>query len=236
MIVTIDGPAGAGKSSVARALARRLDFDFLDTGAMYRAVALAGMRHGVAWNDRLQLAELAKRVTIGFCGDRVLLDGEDVTEALRTSALTAHIRYAADNPQVRLHLVQLQRQIAEGMDLVTEGRDQGTLVFPQAECKFFLTASPQERARRRVAQLQAGGQPASCEEVLAQQQARDDEDSGRELGALAKAADAVEVITDGMSLDQVVDHLEQIVRQRQAASKAESPDPGRGIAQRRRAP
>ena len=214
MIITIDGPAGAGKSSVARALARRLDFRFLDTGAMYRAVALAGQRRGLDWDVPDDLARLARTLDIRVNGDRILLDGQDVTEAVRTSEVTAVTRYAAGNPKVREHLVELQRTLAAAADVVTEGRDQGTVVFPHAECKIFLTASPEERARRRLRDLQAQGEPVTLEQVLAAQQRRDREDAGREVGPLVAAADALHVCTDGMSLEQVVDRLEKTAREK----------------------
>ncbi|NQT40182.1 MAG: (d)CMP kinase [Planctomycetes bacterium] len=214
MIVTIDGPAGAGKSTVARTLARRLGFGFLDTGAMYRAVALAGLRRGVDWDRQEPLAELAGRMTLQFEDRKLLLDGEDVTEAIRDSEVTAVTRHAADNPQVRSRLVELQRRIAGRGNFVTEGRDQGTVVFPQAACKIFLTASAQQRASRRLADLQAQGETTTLDRVLADQQRRDREDCDRAVGALKPAEDAVEVNTDGMTLDQVVDHLESLVRKR----------------------
>lgn len=211
MIVTIDGPAGAGKSSVAQALARRLGFRFLDTGAMYRAVALAGLRAGVDWSQPDQLARLTERLRIEVDADRTLLDGQDVTDAVRQSAVTAVTRYAADNAQVRDRLVRLQRELAAEGDVVTEGRDQGTVAFPDAELKVFLTASPEERARRRLKDLQRQGETASFEEVLAQQERRDREDTTRPVGALRRAPDAVEVCTDGMSFDTVVDRLVDLV-------------------------
>jgi len=214
MIVTIDGPAGAGKSSAARRLAERLGFRFLDTGAMYRAVALAALRRGHDWNNVEALARLVFVLDIEVDENHVRLDGEDVTEAIRTSEVTAITRYAADNPGVREHLVQLQREAAEGRDVVTEGRDQGTVVFPDAECKIFLTASPEERARRRMQDLLARGEPARFEEVLSQQNQRDQRDSRRDCGPLVMAADAVEVITDRLSPEEVVDRLEKIVRER----------------------
>ena len=161
MIVTIDGPAGAGKSTVARALARRLGYCYLDTGAMYRAVALAGLQAGVDWNRPEQLAELAPTLDLRVSGERIYLQGEDVTDAVRTQAVTSVTRHAANHPQVRAHLVRLQRAVAAGQDIVTEGRDQGTVVFPQAECKIFLTASPEERARRRQRDLQQRGESAT---------------------------------------------------------------------------
>ena len=214
MIITIDGPAGAGKSSVARALARRLGFAFLDTGAMYRAVALAGKRKGLDWDQPGELADLARRIDLRLDGDRIYLDGEDVSDEIRTSAVTAVTRYAADNEAVRLRLVDLQRAAAAGKNVVTEGRDQGTLAFRNAECKIFLTASPEERARRRLRDLTAQGEPVTLEQILAAQTRRDDEDSGRALGAMAAAADAVQFSTDGLLLEQVVDRLEKIVRKR----------------------
>jgi cytidylate kinase len=214
MIVTIDGPAGAGKTTVAKRLAANLGYCFLDTGAMYRAVALAGLRRGIDWNDSKEVAELARAVQIRFRGDRVLLDGEDVSEAIRANQTTVAVRHVADHPQVREHLVSLQREFGRGRDLVTEGRDQGTLVFPDAPCKFFLSANAEERARRRVADLQARGHEVPLADILRQQQQRDDEDRQRPFGRLMRAPDAVEIITDGLSQDQVVSQLEQIVRQR----------------------
>lgn len=213
MIVTIDGPAGSGKSTVARALARRLGFRFLDTGAMYRAVALAGVRDGVDFDRPDQLARLGEKIAIEVSEDRVLLDGHDVTQAIRSSEVTAVTRHAADNPAVRDRLVRLQREAATAGSIVTEGRDQGSVVFPDASCKFFLTATAQERAQRRLNDLRAQGESATLDAVLEAQQRRDREDTGRPVGPLVRAADAVEVCTDGMSLEEVVDRLEAIVRE-----------------------
>ena len=216
MIITIDGPAGAGKSTVGRALARRLGFRFLDTGAMYRAVALAGMRQAVDWQQPEKLADLARQLDIRVVGEKIILDGEDVTDALRGSELTAVTRFVADNLQVRRQLVTLQRAVAGQQDVVTEGRDQGTVVFPDAECKIFLTAGAQERARRRLRDLESQGESAILEEVLAAQRRRDQQDSSRAVGALVAAADAIEVCTDGMTVDEVVDRLESLVTRRRA--------------------
>ena len=207
MIVTIDGPAGAGKSSVAQALAQRLRFRYLDTGAMYRAVALAGLRRGLDWDAPDELAQLVGQLDIQVVGDQIAIDGEDVTEAVRSSAVTAVTRYAADNPQVREHLVTFQRAMARKDDVVTEGRDQGTVVFPNAQCKIFLTASPEERARRRLRDLQSQGEPATLDQVLATQERRDREDANRAVGPLVPAPDAVTVCTDGLTIEQVVDRL-----------------------------
>jgi cytidylate kinase len=212
MVVTLDGPAGAGKSSVARDLAGRLGFRFLDTGAMYRAVALAAMNRGIAWDARQDLQKLAEEVDIQLHGERVLLDGEDVSEAIRTPGVTAAIHYVADHPGVRERLVELQRQAARGGNFVTEGRDQGTVAFPDAGCKFYLTATPEERARRRWNQLQQCGEAPEYTHVLADQNLRDQRDESRPVGRLMKADDAIEVLTDGLSQTEVVDRLEEIVR------------------------
>ena len=216
MIVAIDGPAGAGKSSISRALAEQLGFAFLDTGAMYRAVALAALRARIDWERPADLAQLARRLQIELRHERTLLDGEDVSQAIRTREVTAHIFYAADNPAVREHLVALQREAAAGRDVVTEGRDQGTVAFPQAECKIFLTASPLERARRRLTELQQRGEESSLEEILAQQNERDRRDSTRAVGRLLQADDAVEVVTDGLAPEEVVERLVAIVKAKSA--------------------
>jgi len=214
MIVTLDGPAGAGKSTAARELARRLGFRFLDTGAMYRAVALAAVRAGLNWDNPQPLAELARRLSIELRGNQVLLDGQDVTTDIRQSQITALTHYAANNPGVREHLVQMQRAAAGDGDIVAEGRDQGTVVFPYAECKIFLTANPQERARRRQRDLQSRGEVAPLEEVLEQQNKRDHSDSSRTVGPLVAASDAIQFSTDGLSQQEVVDRLEAIVRKK----------------------
>lgn len=213
MIVAIDGPAGAGKSSVSRRLAERLGFAFLDTGAMYRAVALAALRSGLTAGDEEAIAALADDLSLDFHNNRVLLDGEDVTDAIRTPEVSAAVYLAADNPRVRARLVELQRQFGAEGDTVTEGRDQATVAFPHAECKIYLTASPEERARRRHQELLARGESVTLEEVLAAQNDRDQRDRTRAVGRLEQAADAVRVVTDGLTTDEVVDRLEAIVRQ-----------------------
>jgi cytidylate kinase len=215
MIVTIDGPAGAGKSSAARELARRLGFRFLDTGAMYRAVTLAAKERGLDWSDADRLSELAHNIRVELDGDRVLLDGRDVTKEIRTFDITTSIQYAADNPAVRGQLVEWQRAAAAGANVVTEGRDQATVVFPYAECKIFLTADEDERAHRRHRDLVARGESVSFDEVLAAQHIRDERDRTRPVGALLKAEDAIEVSTNGLSPQEVVARLEGIVRGKQ---------------------
>ncbi|GAB6167001.1 (d)CMP kinase [Thermostilla marina] len=225
MIVTIDGPAGAGKSTVAKRTARRLGFDYLDTGAMYRAVALAGMRAGVDWNAPEQLEALLPNLDIRFDGDRILLNGEDVSEAVRTPEVTAVTRFAADNPNVRADLVRRQREIGASRNLVTEGRDQGTVVFPDAECKIYLWASPEERARRRYRELLARGMPTSLDDVLREIVERDRRDQSRSVGPLRKPANAVDLCTDGLSIDEVVDRIVLLVRAQTTSTDDETESP-----------
>ncbi|QDU28612.1 Cytidylate kinase [Anatilimnocola aggregata] len=215
MIVAIDGPAGAGKSSVARRLAHHLGFQFLDTGAMYRAITLAALRRHYGAGDADAIADMAQRTSLILHDNRVLLDGFDVTGLIRTSEVAASVYLAADNRRVRERLVHLQREFAEGSDTVTEGRDQGTVAFPHAECKIYLTASPEERATRRHTELQARGEQISWEEVLRQINDRDRRDMQREFGPLRRADDAIDVCTDGLSTEQVIVRLESIVRERQ---------------------
>lgn len=218
MVVTIDGPAGAGKSSAARELAQRLGFRFLDTGSMYRAVTLAAMQAGVDLTDSEALQKIASSIVIDLKDDRVLLDGRDVTREIRTLEITTATRHAADCPEVRRRLVDHQRRLADGADVVTEGRDQSTVVFPDAECKIFLTASEEIRAERRFLDLVDRGEHVTRSEVLAKQRVRDEGDSTRAVGALVKAEDAIEVSTDGLSREQVVNRLLDLVAERRAAA------------------
>jgi cytidylate kinase len=184
---------------------------------MYRAVALAALRRGLPWDQPDRLADLARQLRIEVGDRQVLLDGEDVTRSIRAVEVTRVTHDAADNPAVRAHLVAVQRRAAGNDNIVTEGRDQGTVAFPQAECKVFLVASPEERARRRQRDLAARGEVQPFEEVLADQQVRDERDATREVGPLVPAADAVHVSTDGQTPEEVVDRLEAIVRRRMGA-------------------
>ena len=217
MIVTIDGPAGAGKSSVAKRLAQKIAFDFLDTGAMYRCVTLACLRKQMPLSRFDEVAEVARSVQIELKGSRVFLNGEDVSEEIRRPTITRSIRPIADNADVRETMVAIQRRWTEGRDVVTEGRDQGTVAFPNAECKIFLTATCEERARRRVGQLIELGMDADYSEILELQNQRDQHDIQRESGGLKAAPDSITVWTDGMSEEQVLQSLVEIVLSKRLA-------------------
>jgi cytidylate kinase len=221
MIITIDGPAGAGKSSVARLLAQRLGFEFLDTGAMYRVVTLATLTANVDPHDEPALTALLDRMRLEMPPGRVLLDGEDVTAQIRTPQVTAASGAIADSPLVRQRLVAMQQEIARGRDFVTEGRDQGTVVFPDALCKFFITADPLERALRRQRELAARGTPVELEELLRAQEERDARDAARAIGPMKPADDAIHLDTTHLTLEQVVERMEHEARRRGAQSKGE---------------
>jgi cytidylate kinase len=200
VIVAIDGPAGAGKSTVARALAQALGYRYLDSGAMYRAVGLMTLRHGGAASEQAERLELA-------LDDRVVANGEDVTEAIRAPEVTEAASRVATNPRVRAALVDKQRALLSSGDWVAEGRDIGTVVAPDAPVKVFLTAAPDERARRRAAEL--GG---DRDTVLREQALRDAQDAGREHSPLALAPGAVELDTTGLGVDEVVERIVAMVR------------------------
>lgn len=220
MIVTIDGPAGAGKSTVSRLLAAELGFRFLDTGSMYRAITWAALDRQVPLDDHAGLAALAAAVTIVVTDQGLTVDGADVTPAIREPTVTRNIGPVADNPEVRRVMVELQRRIASDGDYVCEGRDQGTVAFPNAECKIYLTASPEHRAQRRVGDLAERGLSGDYETILEEQMARDFRDQNRAVGRLQQAPDAIVVDTDNLSVDEVVQKLKQIVQTKIAGRKS----------------
>ena len=212
MVITIDGPAGTGKSTVALALAERLGFDFLDTGAMYRAVGLEALRRMTNLEDPRALTFVAKHARIDFDWAKhpptVILNGDSVGHLLRGGEATRAASYIAMVPAIREMLVAQQQRIGrERGNLVTEGRDQGSVVFPHAEFKFYLDATPQERARRRAAQLRSRGEIVDYNEILGQIVARDTRDATRSVGPLSIPGDAEVVDTTSISQQQVVDHM-----------------------------
>ncbi|MEZ4366950.1 MAG: (d)CMP kinase [Kofleriaceae bacterium] len=211
VVVTIDGPAGAGKSSVARLLARRLGYRLLDTGAIYRAVALAAERAGVAWSDGPRLGQIAAGLPIEFAFEgetnRVSLAGEDVSAAIRTPAISQAASQVSAHPEVRAALLELQRRLGAGGGVVVEGRDTGTVVFPDAGAKFFLTASDEVRARRRLEELHAAGQVVDFDSTLADLRQRDRRDTERSVAPLIAAADAIRVDSSDVPIEEVVASL-----------------------------
>lgn len=211
MIVTIDGPAGAGKSTAARELARRIGFSYLDTGAMYRAVTWLVLRQGIAPANETAVGQVAEQIEIEFVGESVRVNGQDVTREIRSEAVNQNISAISDNRRVREELVRRQQAIAAEGNFVCEGRDQGTVAFPDAACKIFLTATPEARARRRCDELARRHEPADYAAILQQQTERDLRDKSRPYGALIQAPDAVVLVTDDLSLQQVVEKLAGIV-------------------------
>ncbi|MHC4981913.1 MAG: (d)CMP kinase [Planctomycetota bacterium] len=217
MIITIDGPAGSGKSTAARQLAKALGTAYLDTGATYRAVTLKAMREGIDLADEGSLAELARRSDIRLtpeqAGTRVFMDGRDVSREIRSEKVSQKSYYVARSPTVREVLVALQRKLGAGLgDFIAEGRDQGSVVFPEAEFKFYLDASPEVRARRRTDEMLADGQDVRYEEVLAAILERNGRDRSRAVAPLVKPQGAIEIDTTDMTIDEVVAELHRHVK------------------------
>ena len=216
--VAIDGPAGAGKSSVAKAAAKELGFVYVDTGALYRTIALYVLRQGVDPKEREQVEALLPQIQIGMeyteQGQKMLLNGEDVTGLIRTPEVSMATSACSAIPAVRAFLLQLQRDLAQRNNVLMDGRDIGTVVLPHAQLKVFLTASAQERARRRVRQLEESGQAADYEAILRDIQQRDYQDSHREVAPLRPAEDAVLVDTSQDSFARSVERLVGLVRER----------------------
>ena len=219
LIITIDGPAASGKSTAARLLSERLGASFLDTGAMYRAVTLAAMQAGADMSNEDELLDVIDSRTIEFAAEggkmTVLLDNTDVTEQIRSTAVTANARHVASTTKLRDRLVQMQRQFAaDQQKIVTEGRDQGTVAFPDADIKFYLTAQAVERARRRQAELRTKGDRQSLEQIQKAIEERDKSDEARTVGPLRPAADAIVVDTTDLSAEEVVGKLFCCVKER----------------------
>jgi CMP/dCMP kinase len=209
MVIAIDGPAGAGKSSVARAVAAALGFTYLDSGSMYRCVALAGLERAAELDDGEAMGGLARGLRLELDGGRVVLDGRDVSAEIRAPAVTEASSRVSMHPQVREAMVAQQRHLIEHGSYVAEGRDIGTVVSPDAPLKVFLTASDEERARRRAAQTDE-----DAAAVLRAQRERDERDRNREHSALRAASDAVEIDTTGVDFDDVVERVVALARER----------------------
>ena len=222
MTVVIDGPAGAGKSTVANKVARALQYMLLDTGAIYRTLALVAREQGVQWDDAPGLAALAAELPIRFelrrRQNHILLDRRDVSEAIRTPEISLGASRVSSLGPVRDALLDLQRRFARQGPLVAEGRDMGTVVFVDAPVKIFLVADPRVRAQRRLLELQARGHATTLEQVLQEQNQRDEADSGREVAPLKPAEDAVLLDTSGLDAEQVVQKILQIARERGAGA------------------
>jgi cytidylate kinase len=210
-VIAIDGPAGAGKSTVARAVADRLGWRYVDTGAMYRAVALAALRRGLDPENEARLARLTHDVSIEFSDESILLDGEDVSSAIRSDDVTRTVSTVSAHPAVRAALVPLQRSFADTEDVVMEGRDIGNAVFPDAEVKVWLSASESERARRRLQQLGRAVTREAISEMSRAIRERDARDASRRASPMLRPPDAVEIDTTGKGIDDVIDAIAGLV-------------------------
>ncbi|MDO4372751.1 MAG: (d)CMP kinase [Clostridia bacterium] len=216
--IAIDGPAGAGKSTIAKALAARLHYIYIDTGAMYRAIGLFALRSGVLGEDREGVAALLPEIRLELCfqdgAQHILLNGEDVSQAIRTPQASAYASLVSAIPAVRSFLLDYQRSFARSNSVIMDGRDIGTVVLPQADCKIFLTAGSEARARRRFAELQAKGDETPYEEVLAAIRQRDRQDSSREAAPLKAAEDAVVVDTTACTLEESIEKVYAVAKEK----------------------
>lgn len=211
--IAIDGPSGAGKSTIAKAVAKELGLDYIDTGAMYRAVGYKVQQNQIDVKDSVALEKLLADTEIDFCSGDIILDGQVINEEIRTPEISLRASECSALPQVREKLVQLQRAMAQKKSVIMDGRDIGNNVLTDAEYKFFMTASPEERAKRRFEELAAKGQSVTFEEVLRDIEQRDHNDMTRKLNPLRKAPDAIELDTTGMNITQVVNAILQEVQE-----------------------
>ncbi|WP_410209029.1 (d)CMP kinase [Fusobacterium sp.] len=213
-IVTVDGPAGSGKSTIAKLIAKKYDLTYLDTGAMYRMIALYVLKHGVGLEDKKAIADMLEKADLDIDGDRFYLDGEDVTEMIRTPEVNRIVSPVAAIKEVRKKLVDMQREISKGKRTILDGRDIGTAVFPDADVKIFLVASPEVRALRRLKEYEQKGVKTTYEEVLESIKERDYIDSTRKESPLVKADDAHEVDSSKMTIDKVLDKISEYIEEK----------------------
>lgn len=212
LVIAIDGPAGAGKSTISKLIAKNLGINYIDTGAMYRAITYKCIKEDIDVNDIQRVVDLCSRTDVDFVDNYIYLDGQRLNEEIRTLQVSSRVSDVAKIPQVREFLLEKQREIGKRSDVILDGRDVGTHIFPDAKYKFFLNASAQERGRRRYQELIDKGQSVVLEEIIEDIKKRDYIDSTREVAPLVKADDAIEVNTTSMTIDQVVTYISDIVR------------------------
>ena len=212
LVIAIDGPAGAGKSTISKLIAKNLGINYIDTGAMYRAITYKCIKEDIDVNDIQRVVDLCSRTDVDFVDNYIYLDGQRLNEEIRTLQVSSRVSDVAKIPQVREFLMEKQREIGKRSDVILDGRDVGTHIFPDAKYKFFLNASAQERGRRRYQELIDKGQSVVLEEIIEDIKKRDYIDSTREVAPLVKADDAIEVDTTSMTIDQVVTYISDMVR------------------------
>ena len=210
-IVTVDGPAGSGKSTIAKIIAKKYGFTYLDTGAMYRMIALYALENSISLDDTEAVEDMLKNTKLDIIGNQFFLNGKDVSEEIRTPRVSAIVSPVSAIKEVRVKLVDLQREISKGKSVILDGRDIGTVVFPNGDIKIFLVASPEERAKRRLKEYEEKGIEADYESVLASIKERDYLDSTRKESPLKKAEDAHEIDSSTMSIDEVVETISKYI-------------------------